>query len=232
MSALSATSMKPLRKKRTPSRAAAKAKTGATPKTAAGAPARWYKQFLIPAVITVLVTVTGALIIGYFKGELGKKPPMGASLEKPTVDTNVSLKEFLDARHFASAGYTQDKLEQVGYVVHFKVHIEGFKERTCTGLWEVFDAENRSKFFPPGWSKDQDPLEVIPEGDVDEAAENFWIPPVGTDRAFFVRVRIFDDKEVELVYGDSDPVKPYLPKPPESSPTNTNSAKPRPSKRK
>lgn len=144
--------MKPFKKKRTPSKAAAKSKAAAT-QTAPVAPAKWYKQFLIPAVITVLVTVTGALIIGYFKGEIGKRPPMGASLEKPTVDTNVSLKEFLEARRFAAMGYTQHQLEQVGYMVHFKIHIEGFKERTCTGLWEVFDAENRSKIFPPGWAK-------------------------------------------------------------------------------
>jgi len=212
--------MRPLRKKRL------------TKKTAASGRAKWYQQILIPAVITVLTTVAGALIIGYFKGELWKKPPMRASLEKPTVDTNVSLQDFADARNLATTDYTADLLAQVGYLVHFKVQIEGFKRRKCTARWEVFEAESRSRLFPAGWSKDQEPIEMIPERDIDSAAENFWVPPVGTDRAFFVRVRIYDDKGVELVYADSDPVKPFISKPAaEPSPTpnaNTNSAKPPP----
>lgn len=195
-----------------------------------------YRQFLIPAVITVATTVIAALIIGYFKGDLWQRPPMRASLDKPTVDTDVSLRDFLDDRKVPTSDYTKDQLAQVGYVVHFKVQIEGLKRRKCTARWEVFDAQDRSRILPPGWSKEQEPVEMIPERDIDSAAENFWVPPTGTDRVFFVRVRIYDDKGVELVYADSDPLKPVTTKQgvetsalPEA---NANSAQPAPSDRK
>src|SRR2546423_10642736 len=176
---------------------------------------KWYRTMWTPpvtasvitAILTLGTTVTGGIILGYFKGELFKKPPTRAAFEKPTIETNVTLKDYSDERQLTDA-YTPDKLAQVGYVVHFKVQIEGFKQRTCIVRWEVFDAKNRSRIVPPGWQRIQEPLELIPERDSDSAAGYFWVPPTNTEKPFFITVRLYDDKGTELDYTETLPVKP------------------------
>lgn len=184
----------------------------------------WFQKYWLPALITLMTTVIGGVTLAYFKGELWRKPPMRAAFEKPLVQTNVALRDFSMERGVDTTVYTEEQLAQVGYITNFKVQIDGFKGRTCKLRWELFDVEKRERIVPPGWNAVQDPVDLKPERDSDSAASEFWVPPTGSDRPFFVRVRLFDDKNVELDFEDSDAVTPRASA--QTSPSPTPSAGP------
>jgi hypothetical protein len=180
----------------------------------------WFEKYWLPALIPLFVAVAGGLTLAYFKGELGRKPqgppplpPMRAAFEKPTIDTNVSLRDHLTQQRQSTTDYSEAQLAQVGYIVHFKVQIDGFKGRTCKMYWEMFDAATRARIYPAGWSREQDPVDLKPERDSDSAAAEFWMPSAAANQPFIVRLRLFDDKRVELDYEDSDVIQPAAPSP-------------------
>lgn len=179
-------------------------------------PEKWFDNKVVLAALAAFFTLLGGFALAYFNGWLSPKT-FSAKLEKPTVDTNVLLKDYLEEMNIPASNYSAADLAQVGYRVHFQVQLVGFKGRTCKARWEVFDSDNKARVFPPGWDKVQEPVEMTPEAATDSASPNFWVPPLATNDAFFVRVTIYDDKDVALTYADSEPVKPRPPSPEKDS---------------
>lgn len=187
------------------------------PKSANQQDQKWYQKIVVQAATVAAFTLLGGVALAYFNGWLSAKT-LDAKLEKPTIETNVKLSDFLNQMNISPADYSAEDLQQIGYVVHFQVQLIGFKGRTCKARWELFDDLSKSKFVLPSWDKVQEPVELTAEANTDSASPNFWVPPVIRNGAFFVRVRIYDDRGVELTYADTLPVSSRSPGPGASPP--------------
>ena len=160
----------------------------------------------------ILTAVITAVIIAYFTGMFAPKK-LGATLSKLTFNANVTLEEYLKQSSLSPDEYVSEELQQTGCLIHFQVEIEGFTGRECAARWSVYDAESRSRIdLPEPWTEAQKPINFTPEQATDSAAEYFWVPPLNTDRTFFVRVELYDDKGVRLTFADTEPIR-LLPRP-------------------
>jgi hypothetical protein len=161
----------------------------------------------------IFTAVITAVITAYFTGTFAPKK-LGATLSKLTPDTNVTLEEYLKQSSLSPDEYALEELRQVGCLIHFQVEIEGFSGRECAARWSVYDAKSRSRIeLPDPWADVQEPIRFTPEQVTDSAAENFWVPSLDTDRPFFVRVELYDDKGVRLTFADTEPIR-FHPRPP------------------
>ena len=166
------------------------------------------KKAVILAAIGAAFALLGGITLAYFEGWLAPKT-LSSRLEKPTVETQVKLQDFLEETKIPITDYTPEQLGQVGYKVHFQVQLVGYKGRTCKARWEVFSARTNSRIFLPGWDRVQEPVEMIPDAETDSAAPNFWLPPFRADGPFFVRIAIYDDNGVELTSVNTDQIRPF-----------------------
>ena len=171
---------------------------------------KWYKSL---AGLAVLATLLAALVGGIFVIFAAFVPvwtapkTLRASLSDLTIESNVSLEEYLKRSKLPFDEYSDDELGQFGYVVHFKVEMEGFKNRECPVIWSVYDAKTKSKIeLPDPWAERQEPIELTPEQANDSAADNFCVPNLSGHGAFFVRLEVLDDKGQLLTFKDTESI--------------------------
>lgn len=181
----------------------------------AAAKTPWHEHKVAIIAITTLFTVLGGISIALFNSwRAHQEAPqeLSATLAKPTIETNVTLSKGLAASNSPANGLTEEQLALVGYLVHVQLKLVGFKGRHTRVRWELHDADTKARIFVseyfPGWSDEQTPIDVLAEAAVDTAAPKFWVPAPPGNRPFSVRVMIYDDKETELTYADSDAVRP------------------------
>jgi hypothetical protein len=184
---------------------------GASAAGASAARTPWHEHKVAIIAITTLFTMLGGISLALFNSWRAPQE-LSATLAKPTIETNVTLSKGLEASNSPLSGLTEEQLALVGYLVHVQMKLVGFKGRHTRVRWELHDADTRARIFVSeyfsGWSDEQTAVDVLAEAAIDTAAPKFWVPAPPDNRSFFVRVMIYDDKGTELIYADSDAIRP------------------------
>ena len=120
---------------------------------------------------------------------------MRATLAKPTVEANITLRDFLMLQRFP-AGYSEQQLSTPGYVVHVRVQIEGFKGKVCTINGNIFDAETNERVpLPFPWTENQFGTGLTSERLTDSATGFVWVPDLKLEKPFMFSLMPMIPKE-------------------------------------
>lgn len=188
-----------------------KAAIAAEPGAVIGAAVRktpWHEHKVAIIAITTLFTVLGGVSLALFNNWRAPQT-LSAKIGKLTVETNVVLSNYLKSTDSSPSDYTEALLEQVGYVVHVQVQLDGFKGRKCEMRWEVYDSATRERIFFADWDDEQTAIYLVAEAASDISSPKFWVPPSPDNKPFFVHVMIFDDKNERLTYDNTEIITPH-----------------------
>jgi hypothetical protein len=138
------------------------------------------------------------------------------------VDRGVTLDEYLHRTTFSSTDYRKVRDEQLraaglkpsssptglltlsGEVVYVESTVEGFKRRSVTLRWSLYDAQTHVRLRGPSFSG-VPAAEVDLEAPTDRTLQEIWLPPPPGEGRYFVRVALYDERDVLLDVGDSAP---------------------------
>lgn len=185
----------------------------------------WYKKYVVPAIIVVLTSVTGALVTAYFTGALTGNTMRATFSTKPKFEANVTLRQFYERLHNSPPAYPEDQLNAPGYMAHARIDIEGFKGKTCTIQGYLMDAETRSKIDLPIPWKDSPGSGIGWQAErlTDAVTVFVWLPDLKLQKPFYIAMEAYAPNKTLLATEETDVIKPPQPSP---SPASTTQEKP------
>lgn len=166
--------------------------------------------------VVALVTAGAGLIFDFFPS-LRPDPGLNrvASVSVFAVERGVSENDYLHRTVHAkdelaaaiAAERKAGRLYVHGELAYVDVHVEGFKRRSVTLRWSVYDA-SRNQRFELGDQEGSDLFGVKRklQAPTERSVELMWFPPLpGHDSRYFVRVQAEDSERVILAVADSKP---------------------------
>jgi hypothetical protein len=158
----------------------------------------------IVAIVTALGTLVGVVFL--LLPNLKPEPPpthLSATINNVSVEHNVTYEQYLKRLRHPTLGYDYRVLNLVGDIINFSVEIEGFKLQKCPMRWSVHDAQTKA-LVPEPELVDQLASVLTPEAVYDRAVSYIWVPLPAREGTFFVRLTIYDSKNVPLGYVDTE----------------------------
>jgi hypothetical protein len=169
-----------------------------------------------------LVTAGAGLVFDFFPS-LRPDPGLNrvASVSVFAVERGVSEMDYLqrtvhDPDQLGAAIAAERKAGRLnvrGELAYVDVHVEGFKRRSVTLRWSVYDA-SRDKRFQLGDEGGSDLFGAKRklQAPTERSVELLWFPPLmGHDSKYFVRVQAEDSERVILAVADSKPFRGLAP---------------------
>jgi hypothetical protein len=177
--------------------------------------------------VTALVALVASAVALAFDLWPGLKPDprenFRADVGVFSVDRGVTLDDYLRrttfsradyrqarAKHLSAAGVpegdpsTRGLLTLAGEVVYVASTLQGFKRRSVTLRWSLYDARTRTRLNGPSFSG-VSAAQVEVEAPTDRTLQEIWLPPPPGRGPYFVRVALYDDRDVLLAVADSEP---------------------------
>jgi len=167
-----------------------------------------------PPVAFVIVGATVLVAVGQVTGAISSlvslvhRPPpkeMHAEFRKVGVEPRVTFSDHL-RRVADGAQHASDSLGLTGDAVLVEFEIAGMYNRECVLMWSLYDAASQTLVSDPAY-RFQAAAGFTPDAEVDRASHEIWFPSPAPGR-YFVRVELYDDKDVMLTFADTPPFTP------------------------
>jgi hypothetical protein len=177
--------------------------------------------------VTAMVALAASVVALTFDLWPGLKPDprekFRADVTVFAVDRGVTLDEYLHRTTFSRADYRQARAKQLhaagvptgdpsargllilsGEVVYVASTVEGFKRRSVTLRWSLYNARTRMRLSGSSFSG-VSAAKVDLEAPTDRTLQEIWLPPPPGRGPYFVRVALYDRRDVLLAVADSRP---------------------------
>jgi hypothetical protein len=107
-----------------------------------------------------------------------------ANLSKPTVEANISRRQYLERADLQIGGFTKKELAERGVFIELGVHIIGFEGKLLTLKWELIDAVSSDQIH------DERSEGLIPPTDEGTVTERLFVPLPRKPGTFRVRIEL------------------------------------------
>jgi hypothetical protein len=163
--------------------------------------------------LTGLVTAIGGLLTALVAtGVIGGTGPtpipsapqtaqqvtLGGRLFDAQIEDGVTLGEGCRERQWPCQKFSEDQYPAEGKLINFQAELKGYTNRECEVRWTLYDAQTEQPVpnfqNQPAWPK----AVFTPEGPVDTARGEVWVPLPMREGEFFVRLMLFNDIGAEL----------------------------------
>jgi hypothetical protein len=152
----------------------------------------------IKGVAAAVTAVTGVLIF-FFPGCQPEKPcqgSLGATLTSASIDQSVRFRSYLELVGASRGQASQERLNEVGKLIDFRVHASGFRHQRLEVMWWLLTSAGEP---PAKRVSGQLGTIVKPDACVDNAREKIWAGPIPRDRkSYRVEIRLVDPNGTEL----------------------------------
>jgi hypothetical protein len=175
----------------------------------------------VTALVALLASVT-ALTFDLWPGlKPDPREKFRADVAVFAVDRGVTLDEYLRRTTFSQPDYRRAREEQTraaglpagsqsnaglltlsGEVAYVASTVEGFKRRSVTLRWSLYNGRTHSRLRGPSFSG-VPAAELELEAPTDRTVQEIWLPPVPGRGPYFVRVALYDQRDVLLAVADS-----------------------------
>lgn len=139
------------------------------------------------------------------------------------IERGVTFEEYLHRVAFSPVRYRERRaqilhalgtppgeqagmLTLAGQLVYVESTVEGFKRRSVTLRWSLYDARSRRRVPGPSFA-DRPAQRLDLDAPTDRTMQLVWIPPPPSSGPYFVRVGLYDQRETLLDLADSRPFK-------------------------
>ena len=150
--------------------------------------------------VAAAITAVTAVLIFFFPGCEPAKPCRGtldASLSAPSIDESVRYRSYLDLIGAKKGQASQERLDEVGKLIDFEVHAQGYKNKPLRVSWWLLTAGGEP--VADQRLKDQLGVVVRPQECVDTARQKIWAGPIPqTRREYLVEIRLVATNGSEL----------------------------------
>jgi hypothetical protein len=175
-----------------------------SPEHASNEPGRLPMLKNLGGAATAIASVLGVLFLLFpnLRPE-GNPEELSAEISDLKTEHSILLEQYLKRSGLSTSDYTVRELQTTGIIIYFTVVAHGFRERTLSSQWSIFDAKTQRQIAEEGFSNRPGP-EFTPEARRDRAGSDIWVPIPPREGTFYIRLELRDDQKVRLAYKDSD----------------------------
>jgi hypothetical protein len=150
--------------------------------------------------VAAAITAVTAVLIFFFPGCEPAKPCRGTlegALISPSVDQSVRYRSYLDLTGAKIGQASQDRLDEVGKLIDFGIHAQGYKNKPLRVSWWLLTAGGEPVADPR--LRDQLGVVVRPQECADQARQKIWAGPIpATSDKYLVEIRLVNTNGSEL----------------------------------
>jgi hypothetical protein len=179
----------------------------------------WWRR-LGPAQLATLIALVASGVALVFTLWPGLKPDprdrIAGTIAVFAVDREVTLGQWIDRTTFSAddcrrairaSSASRGELATQGEVAYVTSRIEGFKRRSATLRWTVYESKSQRPLIAEGLSGVES-ARISLEAPADASVQEVWLPPPPTHgMRYFVRFALYDGNDTLLAVADS---KPFL----------------------
>jgi hypothetical protein len=119
----------------------------------------------------------------------GPPATKSATLQKLTLDRNVTFGQYLDRIEHSQTPFEPNTLARRGALVEFEFIITGYRDKRLPLRWQLIDAETGDQI-----DRSRDIL-IAPSATTERGTWNVWVPnPKRRSRRLFVQLQLYDER--------------------------------------